>query len=138
MWNQKDDVEALLYPSMEERPELRWAFIRKVYSILALQLLTTIAVAAAVSALHPIAIFFATTWVGLTVYIVFIVAILIGKPILNLQYLNLSLVDFFIYIDCCSYMLARHLPRHSPPQLHSAGDLHTLFWLSFRPGYFIH
>ncbi|KAL2535686.1 Bax inhibitor-1 family protein [Forsythia ovata] len=78
MWNQtsrKDDVEAgksLLYPLMQEIPELRWAFIRKVYSIITLQLLVTIAVASVVVTVHPIAAFFTTTWTGLAIYIVII------------------------------------------------------------------
>ena len=35
----------LLYPLMLEDPRLRWAFIRKVYSILSIQMLLTVAVA---------------------------------------------------------------------------------------------
>lgn len=35
-----------LYPNMVEDPQLRWAFIRKVYSILTFQLLITVIVAA--------------------------------------------------------------------------------------------
>ncbi|KAF3641568.1 BI1-like protein [Capsicum annuum] len=63
-WNtpyRKDDVEAgarQLYPAMLENPQLRWAFIRKVYSILTIQLLLTIAVASVVVTVHPIAHFF--------------------------------------------------------------------------------
>ncbi|KAK4256130.1 hypothetical protein QN277_009038 [Acacia crassicarpa] len=44
----KSDIEAgpcPLYPTMLESPELRWSFIRKVYSIIILQLLATIVVA---------------------------------------------------------------------------------------------
>lgn len=74
------DVEApLLYPSMQESPELRWAFIRKVYSILAVQLLATIAVAAAVAANRPVAVFFRTTWGGWAAYFAIIVAVIIGE-----------------------------------------------------------
>ncbi|KAF2314840.1 hypothetical protein GH714_036877 [Hevea brasiliensis] len=64
MWGQpyrKSDVEAgasPLYPMMLESPQLRWAFIRKVYSILSFQLLATIAVASVVVSVHPIAHFF--------------------------------------------------------------------------------
>ncbi|GFZ13598.1 bax inhibitor-1 family protein [Actinidia rufa] len=46
MWNRKADVESgtaePLYPMMLESPELRWAFIRKIYSILSIQLLLTV------------------------------------------------------------------------------------------------
>ncbi|KAJ9188089.1 hypothetical protein P3X46_003482 [Hevea brasiliensis] len=79
MWGQpyrKSDVEAgarPLYPMMLERPELRWAFIRKVYSILSFQLLATIAVASVVVSVHPIANFFVSTGAGLALYIVLII-----------------------------------------------------------------
>ncbi|GKV48601.1 hypothetical protein SLEP1_g55398 [Rubroshorea leprosula] len=80
MWNwnlpYRKDVEAgarPLYPTMLESPELRWAFIRKVYSIITLQLLVTIVVAATVVSVHPIAHFFVSTGVGLALYIVLII-----------------------------------------------------------------
>lgn len=82
MSNPKNDVEAgssLLYPLMQERPELRWAFIRKVYSILTVQLLVTIAFAALVVAVHPVATFFATTRIGLAVYVAIVLIPTIGK-----------------------------------------------------------
>nr|DAD19638.1 TPA_asm: hypothetical protein HUJ06_021101 [Nelumbo nucifera] len=70
------DVEAgsrQLYPMMLESPELRWAFIRKVYSILTIQLLLTIAVAAVVVSVHPIATFFVSSGPGFALYIVIII-----------------------------------------------------------------
>ncbi|XAR61170.1 hypothetical protein NMG60_11034799 [Bertholletia excelsa] len=79
MWQtpyRKDDMEAgtrPLYPAMLDSPELRWAFIRKIYSILAFQLLLTVAVAAVVVAVRPIALFFVTTPAGLALYIVVII-----------------------------------------------------------------
>nr|QOU08708.1 BI1-like protein [Vitis labrusca x Vitis vinifera] len=57
---------------MLENPQLRWAFIRKIYSIVAVQLLLTIAVAAVVVTVHPIAYFFVSTGAGLALYIVLI------------------------------------------------------------------
>lgn len=67
------DVEAggsrALYPMMLESPELRWAFIRKIYSILTIQILLTIAIAAIVVTYRPIAVFFTTTGAGLGLYI---------------------------------------------------------------------
>ncbi|KAJ8527241.1 hypothetical protein K7X08_029718 [Anisodus acutangulus] len=78
-WNtphRKADVEAggnRLYPTMLENPQLRWAFIRKVYSILTLQLLITIAVASVVVTVHPIAHFIVSTGAGLALYIVLII-----------------------------------------------------------------
>ncbi|KAG6647573.1 hypothetical protein I3843_07G086500 [Carya illinoinensis] len=79
MWSQpyrKTDLEAgarPLYPMMLESPELRWAFIRKIYSIITIQLLATIAVAAVVVSVHPIAYFFVSTGAGLALYIVIII-----------------------------------------------------------------
>ncbi|XVE73076.1 hypothetical protein DITRI_Ditri11bG0088700 [Diplodiscus trichospermus] len=79
MWNQaprKNDAEAgarPLYPMMLEPPELRWAFIRKIYSIVAIQLLATIGVAATVVTVHPISHFFVSSVAGLALYIVVII-----------------------------------------------------------------
>ncbi|XP_022145951.1 BI1-like protein [Momordica charantia] len=80
MWNQppfrKTDVESgstPLYPMMVESPQLRWAFIRKIYSIITIQLLATIAVAATVVYVRPISTFFATTGAGLALYILLII-----------------------------------------------------------------
>ncbi|KAF7804725.1 BI1-like protein [Senna tora] len=77
MWNPKsNDVEAgarPLYPMMLESPELRWSFIRKVYSIITFQLLATIAVASVVVFVRPIAHFFVASGAGLALYIVLII-----------------------------------------------------------------
>lgn len=90
MWNQpyrKNDLEGgavPLYPMMLESPELRWAFIRKIYSILTVQLILTIAVASIVVAVRPVQEFFATTAAGLALYIVLIITPFIGKNFLSL------------------------------------------------------
>jgi len=79
MWQtpyRKNDLELgarPLYPTMMEEPEFRWAFIRKIYSILTFQLLLTIAVAAVVVTVRPISVFFSTTAAGLALYIVLII-----------------------------------------------------------------
>ncbi|KAL0390980.1 UNVERIFIED_CONTAM: protein LIFEGUARD 2 [Sesamum calycinum] len=79
MWGQaygKYDVESgrqPLYPMMLESPELRWSFIRKIYTIISIQLLLTVAVAALVVTVHPISHFFATTSAGLALYILLII-----------------------------------------------------------------
>lgn len=84
MWNQpygKSDLESgarPLYPMMLESPELRWSFIRKVYVIIAIQLLATIAVGAVVVTVRPISTFFATTNAGLALYIVLVFVPLIS------------------------------------------------------------
>lgn len=83
MWGQrKDDVESgrqPLYPMMVESPELRWSFVRKIYSIVSIQLLLTIAVAAVVVTVHPISVFFSTTKVGLVLYILLVITPFIGS-----------------------------------------------------------
>lgn len=79
MWGQsygKDDVETghrQLYPMMLESPELRWSFIRKIYTIVSIQLILTIAVAAVVVTVQPISRFFATTGAGLALYVILII-----------------------------------------------------------------
>ena len=68
-----------LYPMMLESPELRWAFIRKIYTILSIQLLLTIAVACLVVTVRPISHFFVTSPEGLGLYILVIILPFIGK-----------------------------------------------------------
>ncbi|KAJ3673300.1 hypothetical protein LUZ60_006674 [Juncus effusus] len=68
------DVEAglgapPLYPMMLESPELRWAFIRKVYSILAVQMILTVLVSSIVVFVRPVALFFVSSSGGLGLYI---------------------------------------------------------------------
>ncbi|KAL0389465.1 UNVERIFIED_CONTAM: protein LIFEGUARD 2 [Sesamum calycinum] len=102
MSDPKNDVEAgsgLLYPLMQESPELRWAFIRKVYSILTVQLLVTIAFAALVVAVHPVATFFAATRMGRAVYVVIVlIPIIVVCPLYcckNKHPLNFVLLGIF-------------------------------------------
>ncbi|KAJ6769019.1 BAX INHIBITOR-RELATED [Salix koriyanagi] len=82
-YNKKgSDIEAgignhQLYPMMQEPPQLRWAFIRKVYVILAMQLLLTVGVAATVVFVRPIPQFILHTTPGLAIYIVFLTLTLI-------------------------------------------------------------
>ncbi|XP_044486718.1 protein LIFEGUARD 2-like isoform X2 [Mangifera indica] len=98
MWNQpyrKSDMEAgarPLYPVMLESPELRWSFIRKVYSIITIQLLATIGVAATVVSVRPISEFFVSSGAGLALYIVLIITPFIGKVILESVILTAAVV----------------------------------------------
>ncbi|KAL3849897.1 hypothetical protein ACJIZ3_011779 [Penstemon smallii] len=79
MWGHsygKDDIESgrePLYPMMLESPELRWSFIRKIYSIVSIQLILTVAIASVVVTVHPISHFFTSTGAGLALYIVLII-----------------------------------------------------------------
>ncbi|KAI3680823.1 hypothetical protein L6452_35599 [Arctium lappa] len=77
MGKQEFDVEAQKhYPSQKEDPQLRWGFIRKVYSILTLQLLLTIIVASIVVVTPRINQFFHTRN-GFIVYIIIAIFTLI-------------------------------------------------------------
>ncbi|KAL9395801.1 hypothetical protein Peur_010054 [Populus x canadensis] len=71
MWTnpwQKGDVEVETYPAVLDGPRNRWIFIRKVYIIIAIQLLVTVAVANTVVSVHPISSFIVHTTAGLAVY----------------------------------------------------------------------
>ncbi|KAH7850551.1 hypothetical protein Vadar_034759 [Vaccinium darrowii] len=121
---QKIDVESgsactPLYPMMLESPELQWAFIRKIYSIVTVQLLLTIAVAAAVVTVEPISVFFTTTYTGLALYIVLIITPFIGislyfpSPQLKLLQLCRIASNFAVL-----WPLAYHYKRHPVNYFH--------------------
>ncbi|KAJ6412283.1 hypothetical protein OIU84_005359 [Salix udensis] len=61
------------YPAELDGPRYRWIFIRKVYTIIAIQLLVTVAVATTVVSVHSISNFIVHTKVGLAIYIAIIV-----------------------------------------------------------------
>lgn len=67
-----------LYPMMLESPQLRWAFIRKVYTILSIQMLLTVAVASVVVFVRPVALFFVSSPGGFGLYIFIIILPFIG------------------------------------------------------------
>jgi FtsH-binding integral membrane protein len=76
------DVEAggMACPYMIESSQLRWAFIRKVYVIVSMQLLATIAVASTVYLVPDIRRFFlARTPAALAAFVLIIVAPIIGE-----------------------------------------------------------
>lgn len=109
MWAQpyrKDDVEvggqARLYPMMMESPELRWAFIRKIYVIISIQLLLTIAIAAVVVTVHPISHFFATTGAGLALYILLII---IHHPFYRYTYICSLSLDFLGFVGSVGVLI---------------------------------
>ncbi|KMZ55966.1 putative Transmembrane BAX inhibitor motif-containing protein [Zostera marina] len=89
----------LLYPTMEESPELRWSFIRKIYSILTIQLILTAIVATIVVTVKPITVFFNTTTSGHVLYIVLIIfPIIVLCPLFayrNRHPVNYILLAFF-------------------------------------------
>ena len=84
-----------LYPTMLESPELRWCFIRKVHSIITIQLFLGIAVAFIVVFVHPVANFFFNSKLGHVLCIVLIIVPFISTYSL-LLYLhhNFSVIVF--------------------------------------------
>ncbi|KAG7547569.1 Bax inhibitor 1-related [Arabidopsis suecica] len=75
-----------LYPGMKESSELRWAFIRKVYSILSLQMLLTVGVSAVVYFVRPIPEFITETHRGVAVFfVVLILPFLLLWPLLAFE-----------------------------------------------------
>lgn len=84
-----------LYPMMLESPELRWSFIRKIYSIVSIQLLLTIAVASLVVTVHPISQFFTTTRAGLALYIVLVITPFVGRVFFFFVFL-VELITFLV------------------------------------------
>lgn len=86
-----------MYPHMMESPQLRWAFIRKVYVIVCLQLLLTVAVAAMVNLVGPIANFFLSRTLGA----IFATIAVIVFPIIGtyVRIYTCSIVHSFIHMD---------------------------------------
>jgi len=90
--------ERPLYPTMLENPQLRWSFIRKVYSILTFQLLLTIAVAAVVVFVRPISHFIVSTTPGLVLYI-----LLIFVPFISTSFHSMHAFNLFFYFLQTNY-----------------------------------
>lgn len=93
------DIEAAKhYPSQMEDPQLRWGFIRKVYSILTLQLLLTAIIASIVVMTPRINQFFRTRN-GLIVYLIIaiftIIIMLVMNCFLNKHPINIILLGVF-------------------------------------------
>lgn len=111
MWQptfRKYDIESgtsqPLYPMMLESPELRWSFIRKIYSIVAIQLLLTVAVGAAAVYVRPVTTFFLTTSAGSALYILLIITPFIGT------YVVFPNFKFKFSGFCCEYVCDRRFP----------------------------
>ncbi|XP_078442744.1 protein LIFEGUARD 2-like [Wolffia australiana] len=100
-WQDLEQGEAstLLYPTMLENPELRWSFIRKVYSILSIQLFLTVVIAAVVVSVREISYFLVSSGLGLAVYILIIITPFVVICLLRLYYqrhpLNIFLLAIF-------------------------------------------
>ncbi|KAL6646967.1 hypothetical protein ACP70R_014404 [Stipagrostis hirtigluma subsp. patula] len=100
------DLEAgVVCPYMIENPQLRWAFIRKVYVLVALQMLTTTAVAATIYLVPAIRQFFAArTPAALAAFVVIIVApIIVMLPMVCLRDKHpINLVLLALFTICMS------------------------------------
>ncbi|XP_057538858.1 protein LIFEGUARD 4-like [Amaranthus tricolor] len=69
------DIETgQLYPNMMENAQFRWAFIRKVYVIIAIQMILTAIVASVVVFVRPISHYLISTPSGLAIYIVILIS----------------------------------------------------------------
>ena len=79
----------------EEDPRLRWAFVRKVYAILALQFAFTAGIAAVACLVHPIPRFFlSSTVASWSVYIAILIAPFFGTTRLPRARVSISAVTF--------------------------------------------
>ena len=95
MWGYRKapDLEAggseLLYPGMTESPDLRWAFVRKIYVILAVQLAMTAVVSGFVVKVPAISEFFVSSNSGIALYVFLIILPFIGKPTAPSRFLGI-------------------------------------------------
>ncbi|RRT58834.1 hypothetical protein B296_00026510 [Ensete ventricosum] len=94
-----------LYPAMLEPPALRWAFIRKIYSILVIQMVLTVAVASVVVAVRPVSQFFVSSAAGLGLYIFLIIL-----PFIASQDFNPFFGCAFATVLCPLYYYYQHHP----------------------------
>ncbi|CAN6286538.1 unnamed protein product [Urochloa humidicola] len=133
-----------LYPYMMESPQIRWAFIRKVYAIVTLQLLLTVAVAATVNRIDAIGKFFHSgTLAALLSYIgVMISPIIVMIPMIHLRKrhpINLVLlalftctISFIVGLGCLSAKGVVILEAVSITLVVVAGLTAYTFWAAKR------
>ncbi|XP_044985337.1 protein LIFEGUARD 2-like [Hordeum vulgare subsp. vulgare] len=123
------DVEAC-YPSgpdgyMIESPELRWAFIRKVYVIVSLQMLVTVAVAAAMNLTDSVRTFFLSrTPAALGAFIVILISpLLVMLPMVYFRKKHpVNLVFLGIFTVCISLSIGLGcLTKRGPIIFEAAG-----------------
>ncbi|KAG1368686.1 protein LIFEGUARD 4 [Cocos nucifera] len=108
--NTQHDIEAgvvggALYPNMIENPQIRWAFVRKVYTIVVIQILLTIAVACVVIFVPAISRFLlAQTPASLAVFILIIIApLLVMLPMTYFRERHpINLVLLMVFTICIS------------------------------------
>lgn len=111
------------YPYMTENPQLRWAFIRKVYVIVCLQLLLTVAVAATVNLVRAIGDFFLSRTMGAMFAIIGVIV----APILGASasaYIRVPLLPRVVSLTCT----ALHARTYTCPFNH-----HSFIHMDHRP-----
>ncbi|KAL6880127.1 hypothetical protein ACP4OV_011692 [Aristida adscensionis] len=106
VYEERDLEAGIVCPYMIESPQLRWAFIRKVYVIVAMQMLTTVAITAAVYLLPAVRQFFAArSPAALTAFVVIIIApIIVMLPMMFLRDRHpINLVLLALFTICMSF-----------------------------------
>lgn len=132
-----------LYPMMLESPQLRWAFVRKVYTILSIQMLLTIAVASVVVFVRPVALFFVSTPAGFGLYIFLIILPFIGTyGLLRILLCFNSLIRHlrirvFVFLICSAVPSVLLLPA-PPGEPAAPRPLHRRHQLRRRPHLRLH
>ena len=123
--------EGHLYPMMLESPPMRWAFIRKVYAILCMQLLLTVVVAAIVVVVDPISDFMVHNRAGLGLYLFIVVLSLIRMyhlACLLSMFLQFYLGNVLIFIPFCerySNVCIGGFSQASSCESHSSWDVYA-------------
>ncbi|XP_042430621.1 protein LIFEGUARD 4-like [Zingiber officinale] len=86
-WDVEIGASAGLYPNMMESSELRWGFIRKVYLIVAMQILITIIIAAVMNIVPSIHVFFVSRTSNsiILAFVIMILPLLVMIPMVFLS-----------------------------------------------------
>ncbi|GAB4843330.1 hypothetical protein Ancab_013296 [Ancistrocladus abbreviatus] len=100
-----------LYPMMMEPPEVRWAFIRKVYAIVFIQLFLTAIVAAIVGFVRSISRYLVSTTPGLAIYILVLISpFIIMCPLFAYRQRHpLNFILLALFINRCVGLFSRHV-----------------------------
>ncbi|KAG6486006.1 hypothetical protein ZIOFF_054576 [Zingiber officinale] len=98
-WDVEIGASAGLYPNMMESPELRWGFIRKVYLIVAMQILITIIIAAVMNIVPSIHVFFVSRTSN-SIILAFVIMIL---PLLGNVVLEAAALTAIVFMGLTLY-----------------------------------
>ncbi|KAG6482126.1 hypothetical protein ZIOFF_058757 [Zingiber officinale] len=98
-WDVEIGASAGLYPNMMESSELRWGFIRKVYLIVAMQILITIIIAAVMNIVPSIHVFFVSRTSN-SIILAFVIMIL---PLLGNVVLEAAALTAIVFMGLTLY-----------------------------------